>query len=105
MSQINETLEKVKIIVEIDETDKSEDGLLKIYIKNAMDYIYDYTKIEEIPESLNSVIIEMVVYQYQQRGVENMSTESMGAMYQSFIQEYPGNIRKRLNSYRRALFL
>ena len=105
MSQINETLEKVKIILDLDETNKSKDGLLEIYIQNAMDYICDYTKIKEIPKSLNSVIIEMVVYQYQQRGVENMSTESMGAMYQSFIQEYPGNIRKRLNPYRRALFL
>lgn len=105
MSLINESLDKVKIILDIDEANDSKDGLLKIYIQNAIDYIYDYTKVEEIPKSLNSVIVEMTVYQYQQQGVENMSTEAMGAMYQSFIQEYPGNIRKRLNQHRRALFL
>lgn len=102
---LNDKLQKVKIILDIAEDDISKDGLLTIYIQNAIDYIHDYTRVEEIPKSLNSVIIDMAVYQYQQRGVENMSTEAMGAMYQSFIQEYPGNIRKRLNPYRRALFL
>lgn len=102
MSQAN-TLDKVKIILDL--KDESKDGLLEIYIQNAKDYIYDYTRIEEIPKTLESVIIDMVVYQYRSREVENVTTESMGALYSSFIPEYPNNVRRRLTPYKRALFL
>lgn len=99
----NNILENVKIILDIE--DNSHDDLLNIYIQNAIDYIYDYTKIEQIPNSLNSLIVEMVIYQYRQRGVENISTESKGSLYESFVKEYPNNIINRLKPYRRALFL
>lgn len=97
------TLDKVKIILDID--DDSKDDLLSIYSDNAKDYILDFTQIEEIPDTLQSVIVDMIVYQYRARGVENSTTESMGALYNSYMSEYPNNIRRRLQPYKRMLFL
>lgn len=96
----NNIIEKVKIVLDIE--DDSKDGLLDIYIQNAKDYIFDYTLINEIPTTLESVIVEMVVFQYRQRGVENITTESKGTLYESMVTEYPNNIRRRLNSYKRV---
>lgn len=102
MSQ-NNTLEKVKIILDLENDNK--DGLLEIYIQNAKDYIIDFTRIEKIPKTLESVIIDMVVFQYRQRGIENVTTETKGSLYESFITEYPNNIQRRLKPHKRALFL
>ena len=95
----NNILNKVKIILE----DKNvNDELLNIYIENAIDYIKDYTLLNEIPHTLQSVIVEMTVYQYRQREVENVISEGMGSMRYSFVTSYPDNIINRLNTYRRV---
>lgn len=98
----NEMLNKIKIVLDLE--GNSKDELLQIYLDGARDYILDYTKIKEIPTTLESVLIDMVVFQYRQKGVENTSTESKGSLYQSFIVSYPNNIMNRLNPYKRALF-
>lgn len=96
-------LENVKIILELEENEK--DDLLNIYIQNAQDFIMDYTKMKEIPESLNSIIVEMVVFQFRQKGVENIISEGKGGLSETFITEYPNNIINRLKPYKRMLFL
>lgn len=102
MSQ-NKILDSVKTILDIND-DKS-DELLKIYVNNANDFILDYTRLPKIPATLGSTVIDMAVFQYRQRELENVKSESMGAMGYSFITEYPSNITDRLDSYKRALFL
>lgn len=97
MSQ-NKILENVKTILDID--DSKLDKLLAIYIDNASDFILDYTKLSEIPTTLNSTIIEMTVFQFRQRELENVKSESIGAMSYSFVTDYPSNITSRLNSHR-----
>ncbi|MFS0776081.1 phage head-tail connector protein [Neobacillus sp. 3P2-tot-E-2] len=99
------SLENVKILLDIDEFDDSKNGLLNLFIARAQDYTRDYCKIDEIPTGLNSVIEEMVVFQFRQRGVENTQSEGKGSLSQSFIKEYPLNIMNRLQSNARVKFL
>lgn len=89
-------LENVKILLEIDILDDEKDGLLNLYISRAEDYTRDYCKIDDIPSSLNSVIEEMAVFQFRNRGIENLQSEGKGSLSQSFLNEYPPNIMNRL---------
>lgn len=91
-------LKKIKIILDVEE----QDELLTIYMESATDYIIDHTGLKEIPLSLQSVVIDMTVFQYRNRELENVTSESIGSMSYSFVTEYPSNITDRLNSHKRV---
>jgi hypothetical protein len=99
------TLENVKILLEMDEYDISKDSLLNLYISRAQDFIFDYCKITEIPSSLNSSIEDMAVFQYRQKGAENLQSEGKGSLSESYILQYPQNIMSRLTPYCRVRFI
>ncbi|WML44085.1 phage head-tail connector protein [Neobacillus sp. PS3-40] len=98
-------LTNVKILLEIDELDIEKDGLLNLFIFRAIDYTLDYCKINEIPTSLSSAIEEMAVFQYRQRGIENVQSESKGSLSESYFNEYSPSIINRLRSNRRVVIL
>lgn len=79
--------------------------LFDYYVANAQDFIFDYCKMDTIPDTLHTVIADMVVYQYRQKGVENVLSEGKGSMSQSYITEYPLNIMRRLNSHSQVKFI
>lgn len=92
-------INKVKIILD-DESIKDE--LLAIYIDNAIDYIKNYTNLTEIPTSLNSTLIEMTVYQYRNRELENVTSERIGNVSYTFTKGYPESITSLLDSHKRV---
>lgn len=96
----NNVLESVKTVLDI--TDDSKDKLLNIYINNATDFIYDYTNLKEIPVTLNSTIIDMAIFQYRSRELENVSSENIGNVSYTFTTDYPSTITDRLNSHKRV---
>lgn len=99
-------LDNVKTLLEI--TDSGKDTLLNLYISRATDYIQGYCKLDDsasIPSSLNSVIEEMAIFQYRQKGVENIQSESKGSLSESYIVEYPPNIMNRLNPHCQVKFI
>lgn len=89
---------KVKIILD----DTVKDDLIQVYIDNATDYILNYTNLKEVPATLNSTIVEMAVFQYRNRELENVSSESIGNTSYSFITDYPANITNRLDGHKRV---
>lgn len=95
----NEIVKKVKTLLD-DESIKDE--LLKIYIDNAKDYVKDYTNLKEVPSTLNSIIIEMAVYQYRNRELENVESEQIGSVKYTFTTNYPSTITDRLDNHKRV---
>jgi hypothetical protein len=98
-------LNNVKILLEIDEGDESKDGLLGLYTNRAKDFVLDFCKIDSLPSTLDSTIEEMVVFQYRQKGIENIQSEEKGSLSEIYLTEYPPNIMNRLKSHRRVVFL
>lgn len=94
-------LSKVNVILGVG----ADYELLEFYSHNAQDFIFDYCKITEIPPSLYTIITEMIVFQYRQKGVENISSEGKGSLSESYITEYPPNIMNRLKSHRKIVIL
>ena len=92
-------LQKVKVILD-DDTVKDE--LLNIYIDNATDFILSYTNLKKLPQTLNSTIIEMTVFQYRKRELENVASESMGSMRYTFTTDYPSSITDRLDGHKQV---
>jgi hypothetical protein len=82
-----------------------DDKLLEFYLHNAEDFIFDFCKIIEIPPSLYTLLTEMVVFQYRQKGIENVQSEGKGSLSESYLTEYPPNIMQRLKSHRKIVIL
>ncbi|MEH6957222.1 phage head-tail connector protein [Neobacillus drentensis] len=96
-------IQNARILLDM-EWDTNKDTLFEIYFQNAEDFIFDYCNISEIPASLNSVLTQMIVFQYRQMGVENIQSEGKGSLSQAFLVEYPQNIMNRLNRHARVKF-
>jgi hypothetical protein len=103
-SQKLDIIENAKLILDM-QLEYQKDGLLNLFLTRAIDYTLNYCKIDEIPPSFHSLIEEMIVFQYRQKGVENVQSEGKGSLSQSFISEYPPNIMNRLQPYSRVKFL
>ncbi|WP_226087480.1 phage head-tail connector protein [Mesobacillus sp. S13] len=87
------------------EGNTSSHYLLEHYSHSAQDFIFDFCKLNEIPPSLYTVITEMIVFQYKQKGVENVASEGKGSVSESYLTEYPPNIMNRLKSHRKIVIL
>lgn len=102
------TLDNVKLILGIDSSDTSEDDLLNLYIAKAYDYVIDYCNLDEDKlenddiTKINSISEEIVVYKYQNRGTENLKSETLGSHSVSFKDELPDAITRQLNKIRRV---
>lgn len=89
--------------------DNVEMWMIDIYAENAQDYVVDYCgfkdDLSDMPRSLNSVLVDMIVFQARNNGVENLKAEGKGSLSESYLTEYPPNIMNRLNRYCRVKFL
>lgn len=100
-----EVLKNVKTLLEFEQSDTSKDELLNLYISRATNYIKNHCKIETVPDALQDTIEEMVIFQYRQKGVENIKSEGKGSLSESYIEDYPVNIMNSIKPYKRAIFL
>jgi hypothetical protein len=98
-----EIIEKAKIMLGMEL--EPIDTLLEVYLQNAQEFVIDYCKLTEIPTSFHSVLSQMIVFQYRQKGIENIKSEGKGSLSESYITEYPLNIMNRLNPHCRVKFI
>jgi hypothetical protein len=99
------TLDNVKILLGISSVDDSQDNLLGLYISRADNFVLNYcnfTDVTEIPATLSSVIEDIVVYKYRNKGVENLKSEGLGSHSASFLEGVPSDIIAQLNAHRRV---
>lgn len=102
---IDEIIENAKVLADIDLIDTSKDKILELYFEEARDFILDYCKVNEIPSTLYSILSKMIVFQYRQKGLENIQSEGKGSLSEAYLTEYPPNIMNRLSRHARVKFL
>ena len=93
-------INNIKLLLDIPITDNSKDGLLNLYASMVTDDILTEIKEDTLPASLTTLVYEMVVFKYRNKGVENLKSESAGSLIETYITEYPPNIQKRLENYK-----
>lgn len=99
-----EIIDKVKALLDL-RLDITKDEIFDIYFNNVEDFILDWCNLPEVPPKLYSTMISMIVFDYQERGLENIRSESKGSLIQSFHTEYPPNIMNRLSRHAQVKFL
>lgn len=98
-------LNNVKQLLDIETDDTSKDGLINLYIKRAEDYTKNYLKIDDIPAALTSVIEDIAVFRYRQKGVENIKAEGKGSLSETYMESIPLDLMNQINAFRRIRVL
>lgn len=91
-------LQKLKLILN---KGAEAEAQLQVILDLVIQEFLDYTNQEEIPAGAEAVIIQMAIISYNRLGSEGLSSQGYSGVSESYLNEYPENIRKQLNRYRK----
>ena len=95
-------LEDIKLLLGITSTDK--DKLIKLLINLATEDARTISRRQDVTE-LESIIIQMVVFNYNRLGTEGLDSESYSGVSYSYSADYPENILRSLRRFRKLVTL
>lgn len=95
MAQIDKVKTRLGII------DTSQDNLLNQLLEDAQSEILDYCNRDTLPTRAEGLQRELAIIYYNRQGSEGESSRSEGGISVSYSTEIPGNIKSRLNAFRR----
>lgn len=74
--------------------------LLELLIEQSMDNFMAICCIDEVPEKAQSVIVQMVLWHYNQRGAEGLNSQSYSGMNESYAADYPAPLKRSIHRFR-----
>ncbi len=89
-------LELMKELLGLDLTDITKDNILNHFLSKSQIAIKAYCNIEEIPESLNDIIVDLAIFFYRNRTSEGLRQSSQGSRSQTLIDGIPESIKSCL---------
>lgn len=98
-------LEKIKLLLGILDEDTSKDDLIELLISNAKDYAVSFCGYEEYSSKFDTIIIRMVVEDYNRLGSEGISSKSFNGISESYIEGYSTEITNSLKRYKKIILL
>ena len=94
-------LNKIKLLLGLTGNDK--DKLLTYLIECAQDEAMNYTHNDNLYE-LENAICQMVVFNYNSLGSENLSSEGYSGVSYAYRNDYPESILRQLKAHRKVVF-
>ena len=83
--------------------DQAPKPLLKSLLETAEDTILDYIGRDVLPPRLQSVVIQYAIILYNQTGAEGEASRSQGGVSQTFLNDLPPAMLRRLKQYPRKV--
>lgn len=90
-----DVIQKAKILLELN--DSSQDALLELYKSIAEEELSSFT--QTFPSNL---LAQMVVYKYQKKGLEAISSAQYSDTRETFYLDYPTPILNQIKALQRA---
>lgn len=80
----------------------SVDGnVIALVIEQVQSFVLDYCNLEEVPEALESVMLDMAKQDLNKMLSQGISSQSAGGSSVSYEQDYTQNVYKRLKKHKR----
>lgn len=93
---MNESLQLIKELLGIDETDASKDSVLNHYLQKAREIILGYCQITELPIQYDSVVVDYSVYLYKNRDSIGLLRKTEGERSVIYAEGIPQEIKLAL---------
>ena len=95
-------LENLKLFYGIAEEDESKDSFFEALIDEAKADAMAYCNLTVYNNSLNSTVSKMARYKKTQIGAEGLSAQSYSGVSESLLSDYPADIYKALNRFKKV---
>jgi hypothetical protein len=99
------TIENIKVLLDIAADDTSEDNILSLYLSRATNQVLKYCNVTELDSTLDELAEGISIFNYRNKGVENIVSEGKGSLSESYRDDLPPDIVRRLNENRRMKFV
>ncbi|WP_404443441.1 phage head-tail connector protein [Sutcliffiella horikoshii] len=98
-------LDNLKILLDkaLDETD--EDSVLTLYLNRAENYVKSFCNITELNSELIEIAEDIAVFNYRNKSVENLVSEGKGSLSETYREDLPPDIIRKLNNHKRLRFI
>lgn len=93
-------LEKIKVLLGI--TDTSKDALISILLDKSIEYAIAYTHNHQCIPYIQGALIDMTVYTFNRLGTEGLTGESYSGVNFSYTDDFPPQLLRQLNAYRKV---
>lgn len=101
-----ESMDNIASILEVNRYDDvSQDKQIELYLKRAFNQVLLYCRQKELTLSLQEIAEDIAVFNYRNKGVENIVSEGKGSLSESYRDDLPPDIIRRLNENRRMRFV
>lgn len=78
---------------------------INVYIEMTQDEIKEICKLDSYITELDNVLVEMVIIKLNRLGNEGLTSVSMNGASESYLNDYPENIKKRLAKYTKRVVM
>lgn len=93
--------DKLKLLADIPESDKTKDEFLDLLIEQAKSYLLSYCRVDFVDESMLPIVLRMAAEDYGRSGSEGVSYRSVSGAAESYLGEYSPRIMIGLRRLRR----
>lgn len=76
-------------------------AVIALVIEQVQSFVLDYCNLQEVPEALESVMVEMCKQDINKMLSQGISSQSAGGSTVSYEQDYTQNVYKRLKKHKR----
>lgn len=94
-------VDKLKLLLDIPESDKTKDGVLRLLIDQARVYLLSYCRIGFADETMVPVILSMAAEDFGRLGSEGVSYRTASGASEGYRGTYSPRIMAQLNRWRR----
>ncbi|WBL16373.1 phage head-tail connector protein [Sutcliffiella sp. NC1] len=85
--------------------DEDDFEMLEIYLGRAQNHVKSYCNLSELNETQQEIAEDIAIFNYRNKGVENIVSEGKGSLSESYRNDLPPDLIRRLNQHRRMRFV
>ena len=101
--QREQALNNMGIILGIDSLQNEQ--LLNLYLTRAIDLVKNNCKLDELPVESFSLIEDISIFLYRNKGIENIKSEGKGSLSETYHESLPKDYISRMNKFKRLRFV
>jgi len=102
-AQREQAIYNLGTILEINSSDNER--LLNLYLTRAIDLVKNECNIKILPVDSFSLIEDISIFLYRNKGIENIKSEGKGSLSEAFHESLPKDYISRMNKFKRLRFL
>lgn len=96
---------RLKSMLGIELSDTTRDELLDYLVDDAINEIITYCNLKSYDEKLNSIVIKMVLQNYNKVKIQGITSHSYSGVSESYTDGYTADVMAQMNKHRRVRFL